>query len=63
MNKYKKGYKKYREFIESFPGWSTVFCGYGYFTFITVCKTKKEFRDRWISNDIEPNKQIKKHKL
>ena len=33
MNKYEKGFKRYRRFIERMSGWETVYAGLSYETF------------------------------
>lgn len=60
---YKRSFKKYREFIESFPDWATTFCGLGYDSFVMLCESKPKFRDRWVVNEIKPYKELKKHEL
>jgi len=52
MNKYEKGFKRYRRFIEGMSGWETVYAGYGYETFVFMCKRSKTFRERWMTDEI-----------
>lgn len=62
MKEYRKGFKRYRDFIENMKGWETVYCGYGYGYFVIKCMNDIKFRERWL-NKLEPIRYIKKLEL
>jgi len=63
--KYKRAFKRYRDWVESMPGWETSFCGYGYDTFVMVCKENPIIYKRFIREEenIIPYIKLKKHKM
>jgi len=61
--RYREGFRKYRQWVESMNGWETVFCGYGWETFVYYCEMDGRFYDRWIKEDIKPIQYIEKFKL
>lgn len=61
MEEYRRGFRRYRHFIENVKGWDTVYCGYGYDYFVIRCTVDKKFRERWVGIDrLEPIRYIKK---
>lgn len=67
MNKYEKGFKRYRRFIERMSGWETVYAGLSYETFCTYVDLGKNPYVKYVimgeNDSIFIDNYIRKHKM
>ena len=67
MNKYEKGFKRYRRFIERMSGWETVYAGLSYETFCLYVDMGRHPYARYVimaeNDSIFIDNYIRKHKM
>lgn len=67
MNKYEKGFKRYRRIIERMPGWETVYAGLSYETFLLLAMEGvypyRNYVTMAENDSILIDNHIKKHKM